>query len=102
MLMPIQRHDPGAGLFGRQVGGQGNDGGGYRARALQCAAEYQAIDRVGQGGQQAARDEDEQARDDYRFSAIAVGKHAKGDLQAGLGQAINTERQPQQFVAWQS
>ncbi len=84
-----QRHHLGAVLLARQVRRQRRHRCGNGAGALKRTAEDGPPDVRRGGGDEAAGGEDQQADDDDALSAVAVRGHAEGQLQGGLGQAVD-------------
>ena len=89
-------HGLGALLLAGQVGHQGHNRGGDCAGTLQCAPQDNTPEAVCQCREHAAGGKQQQAADDHRLAAHLVGQPAQGNLQQGLGQAINAQGQADQ------
>ncbi len=74
-----------------QVGDQGHDGSGDGTGALQDAPGQHTQHAVGLPRHQPAEGEQDQATYDHRLAPNAIGQHAEGYLQKGLGQAVGTD-----------
>ena len=74
-----------------KIGDQRHDRRGDGPGALQYPPGQYAEHAVGLRRDQSAEGEQQQATDNHRFAADAVGEHAEGDLQEGLGEAVGTD-----------
>ena len=66
---------------------------------MQRAAEDHAPDRIGRGGDHAAEGKDQQAADDQRLAADAIGHQAERDLKHRLRQAVDADGDADQRFA---
>ncbi len=94
-----KRHRLGAILLAGQIGKQCHYRGSDSAGALQRAAENDTPDRGGAGGDHAAQHKNQQAADDQRLAADAIGEQAERNLKNRLRQAINADGQANQRFA---
>ena len=90
------RHDLGPVLLAREVGRERHRDRGDRAGALQRARGDRGPDVVGGDAEEAAGGEHQQPDVKHALAAPPVGRHAEGNLQDALRQAVNAERDANQ------
>ena len=77
--------------LGGQVGSECRHRRRDRAGTLDAAPDDDPVNVRRPGCDEAADGKQQQADDDDPLAPVAVGSHAEGDLQTGLGQAVGTQ-----------